>query len=672
MRKILALLFALVMIPVRALATQTVVPYVFSPGQTIYSAQVNADFNAIYGAFNTGVDNTNIGPAGIYASQIIPTTAAQATFGGSVPYTFTTPLSGASGGIGPLTGPPIQAGDKIVGFGDSLIANNAGATTCSLVTTVHTPTGTCMLDQLGIATSASVANLGLGGTCLEVTATGGGACNTASSGFSRYQNANTAGNPGFTGLLSSPANTWIVIDYGTNDWIKGDPGTSGGLYYTQLKAIISWLIASPQNIPPNHIILVSMEPVNPQGGTNGVTQLFPELPDIAVQVGKVAAQNQTLYADAYSPLAGCWLAGTGINPLPLGARCDTDGVHPNAAGSLLVVAAVRAATYSNAISAQTAWSAAQLSGHQPALISPYIGTGASGLAATFFNSAAGVNYTPIVNWINASGAAISEGPIHDVLWTVPGDASEFKFGSTVLQTLQGAGNFAVAGIAHSAGNSIEPAGTANVNGVQIGNASTGGGTQYTRLATITGCAVGSGVVNGTLLSIDDAGVAYKLCMNTSGDLQTAGQLYAEGVNTRSGGVTTLGSVVASGVISAGTELAAPTAFIQNSYLPPLLNASGGAALTAATAHMVTFDPGSVSANGSCADGSLCAGTPQTQTLTGAGTFPVGAQCWSSGNTASWVIQYTANVVTFRYNNTTGHAITGGTNLGDPQPLCIGQ
>jgi hypothetical protein len=64
------------------------IPNAFSPNSTIQSALVNADFNAIASWANGNIDNTNVGAAGIYASQIIPTNGAQATFGSTQSYTF--------------------------------------------------------------------------------------------------------------------------------------------------------------------------------------------------------------------------------------------------------------------------------------------------------------------------------------------------------------------------------------------------------------------------------------------------------------------------------------------------------------------------------------------------------------------------------------------------------
>jgi hypothetical protein len=60
---------------------------VFTAGELAYSAQVDLNFTLVKNAVNT-IDNTNMGPAGIYALSIIPTTGSQATFGGTQAYTF--------------------------------------------------------------------------------------------------------------------------------------------------------------------------------------------------------------------------------------------------------------------------------------------------------------------------------------------------------------------------------------------------------------------------------------------------------------------------------------------------------------------------------------------------------------------------------------------------------
>jgi hypothetical protein len=63
----------------------------FQPGTTIFSSQVNANDAALAAGINS-VDNTQVGPLGFYASQIIPLTSLEATFGGSQSYTFTQTL----------------------------------------------------------------------------------------------------------------------------------------------------------------------------------------------------------------------------------------------------------------------------------------------------------------------------------------------------------------------------------------------------------------------------------------------------------------------------------------------------------------------------------------------------------------------------------------------------
>ena len=71
---------------------------------------------------------------------------------------------------------------------------------------------------------------------------------------------------------------------------------------------------------------------------------------------------------------------------------------------------------------------------------------------------------------------------------------------------------------------ITPQGAANPNGILIGNASTGGGTQYSRIATISGCNAGSTGYAGTIESLDDQGVTYKRCVDQSGDMGISGNL----------------------------------------------------------------------------------------------------------------------------------------------------
>jgi hypothetical protein len=72
------------------------VPNSFAPTQTIYSAQVNANFTALA----TAINNISAAATGVYASDIAPTNSAQATFGGSQTYTF----PAATVAVGSVTG----------------------------------------------------------------------------------------------------------------------------------------------------------------------------------------------------------------------------------------------------------------------------------------------------------------------------------------------------------------------------------------------------------------------------------------------------------------------------------------------------------------------------------------------------------------------------------------
>jgi len=80
-------------------------PQVWANGQTLTAIALNANPAAFVAGF-ANIDHVNIGSAGLYASQLIPTTGAQATFGGSVAYTFGNGLTvnGAFSIAGALSG----------------------------------------------------------------------------------------------------------------------------------------------------------------------------------------------------------------------------------------------------------------------------------------------------------------------------------------------------------------------------------------------------------------------------------------------------------------------------------------------------------------------------------------------------------------------------------------
>lgn len=90
MRKILsALLFSVGVIaaPLVAQAAPCSPSLTFTTGQTLTAPVLNSNPTTFSGCFNN-IDYTNIGSAGIFASQMMPTNSSQSTFGGGQNYTF--------------------------------------------------------------------------------------------------------------------------------------------------------------------------------------------------------------------------------------------------------------------------------------------------------------------------------------------------------------------------------------------------------------------------------------------------------------------------------------------------------------------------------------------------------------------------------------------------------
>jgi len=101
--------FALFFAPKAALAVSCPVVHTFATGETLTAGNLNANPTQWASCFNN-LDYRNIGSAGIFPSQLIPTSSAQATFGGTVPLVFTlppvfsSPLTQANGGTGSVDG----------------------------------------------------------------------------------------------------------------------------------------------------------------------------------------------------------------------------------------------------------------------------------------------------------------------------------------------------------------------------------------------------------------------------------------------------------------------------------------------------------------------------------------------------------------------------------------
>lgn len=172
----------------RASATTCSVPNTFTNGTTADASQVNANFSSLQTCGNN-IDHNNIGAAGIYATQIVPTTVGQSIFGGSVTYQFSNGLI-VNGGL--TLGTPLGQSDIANGYvdlssnqtinGNKAFAGNVSTTaqltgyyvqsclgapgTCAYVPPVYNNSG----GSLGSATHAVF------GTLVCTTNSGGG-CN---------------------------------------------------------------------------------------------------------------------------------------------------------------------------------------------------------------------------------------------------------------------------------------------------------------------------------------------------------------------------------------------------------------------------------------------------------------------------------------------------------------
>jgi hypothetical protein len=174
----------------------------FIDGETLTEAVLNVNPNFLT-AWSTNIDNTNIGGAGLFATQIKPTTGAQAVFGGSVNYTFPAAIlattGGNSGAVSPnftQTGGGPAATQHMV-YGTTTVAIPNGQPSAAVNVTlsgaaVFTSTATygvvAIVNGNGLVQTATSVNtpavisvLPLAGTSFSITAvTGNGTNNTGS------------------------------------------------------------------------------------------------------------------------------------------------------------------------------------------------------------------------------------------------------------------------------------------------------------------------------------------------------------------------------------------------------------------------------------------------------------------------------------------------------------
>ncbi len=185
--------------------------YTWNTGDLITAARLNAN-NSAYVAGFTNIDNTNIGTAGIYASQIKPTTSAQATFGGSaVGYVFLS-LSTA---VTPLTVSGI-AGQSVDIFDVTL---TSGGTKALAIGSTGAATFSGTLQSAGSILAGGAAEyLGYPGELGTAIATSQGIINFGTSGT-------TGGIFSFDGsqfnTLLATATTYMPIRAGTSSSVGG-------------------------------------------------------------------------------------------------------------------------------------------------------------------------------------------------------------------------------------------------------------------------------------------------------------------------------------------------------------------------------------------------------------------------------------------------------------------
>ena len=152
--------------------------YFFVTGAVPTATQWNSNFVTLVAAFSN-IDYTNIGAAGIYASQLKPTSASAATFGGSQTYTFPVGVAMA----GPLTG---VTSFSITGAFEA----SSNASTLSFVPPVYTATGTAVASTAHIVTGSATitANSGFVGT--SAITLSGAAQFTSSTSYAVYMAIN--------------------------------------------------------------------------------------------------------------------------------------------------------------------------------------------------------------------------------------------------------------------------------------------------------------------------------------------------------------------------------------------------------------------------------------------------------------------------------------------------
>lgn len=140
------------------------IPNSFSNGTPADGNLVNQNFSAVAAAVNN-INSSNVGALGIYASQLIPTSSAQATFGGTLGYTFLAPSTGVTplvaSGIAGQSANIFQATLTSGGI-PAFAVDKSGIVYASALASVSAP-GSAALGDLVAQRSATSGVLQIGG-----------------------------------------------------------------------------------------------------------------------------------------------------------------------------------------------------------------------------------------------------------------------------------------------------------------------------------------------------------------------------------------------------------------------------------------------------------------------------------------------------------------------------
>ena len=219
------LALALTFAPMSVLANTVTIPNTFQNGQFIDANLFNQNFQSIATFANGNIDNTNIGVAGVYGSQIKPTSVSQAAFGGTVVYTFPAGLN--------INGAVLQANSGLTVVGTT----NLAATVFSVPPTMSganinantIPNGALVTTPLTGLTAGT--NISITGTApnLTISAAGGVASVTASgnvvSSGGLTPNITLVNSPTFTGgSFSTP----VTVSAGHIPPVYTATGADGG------------------------------------------------------------------------------------------------------------------------------------------------------------------------------------------------------------------------------------------------------------------------------------------------------------------------------------------------------------------------------------------------------------------------------------------------------------